>query len=255
MKMKNKLLKNKGLERFSSTKTLWVMVLVGVIFLCLPSINAQTDDKISYEPNETMHLVLICKDTNSNLCEGTDCTIDVYYPNMTLYQQNKPMIHNSTNFYYDCPGVYLLGNYHAMANCSDGTTAGVTEWDFYVGRPSTESQSNMTILAIILLFALATLLFLGFFKTEKFIFKWSFFLFSLLFIVISLNIVSIALFNEAGTSTIRSIFDTLGAICYYMYWFIGGILLIIWILTTIASLADRKHMQQARAIGEPINFS
>ena len=226
------------------------LILVAIVFITLFSLTLTSAETIQYEPNESMELVIKCFDTDSTLCTvSSSCELDIFYPNMTIYQYNKSMTFNNTHFNYTAPPTPLLGLYHATASCHDAVTSGYTSWDFYVGRPSTEVQERTTTRAIYILFGVAVLLFVGYLKVESTPFKWSFFLFSLLFMVMALNIVSISLYDEAATSGVRFIFDQIGAACYFMYWFIGGLLLVIWVMTTIASLADRQRMKQAADVG------
>lgn len=230
-------------------------LLVGVLLVLLLPLCLGVGEELSYEPNTTMEIIIKCFDVNSNLCsDSTTCELDVFYPNMTNWIYNQTMTWNGTFFNYTAPETETLGVYHASAVCSDGSDSGYTSFDFYVGRPSTEVQSGITTTAIFILIIVAGLFFIGFIFVKKAPYKWSFFLFSLLFMVMTLNIASISLRNEAGSENIRNIFDQIGAGCYIMYWFIGGLFFFIWILTFIASLSERRHMKMAERIGMPLDF-
>lgn len=208
-------------------------------------------EELFFEPNKTIDIKAYCFDSNKSFCaSGTSCYISLFYPNTTVFVDNATMSVTGSYYNYTRNGTTKLGVYRAMINCVSGSTAfGYKDFKFYIGRPSTYVQGKTTNQAIYILFGISILLFVGFLFIEKAPFKWSFFLFSLLFLVMAINVVSITLRNEAGNENIRNIFDTLGSICYYMYWFIGGLFLMIWVLTTLASLAERKNMQQAERIG------
>ena len=225
------------------------------VFLMFFTLVSAAKEEIGFVPNQTMDIIIKCADTDAELCSATTaCNLDIFYPNMSIYIKSGIMSNNETFFSYICNATPTVGVFSAFVNCSDGTTSGYSSWSFYVGRPSTAVQISSVILAVVVLFGIAILLFYGYMKNEKFIFKWTFFLLSILFIVISVNIVSIVLRNEAGSSNIRNIFDTLGAACYWFYWLIGGLLLTFWIMTTIASIGNRQNMKRAAAIGEPLDM-
>jgi len=231
------------------------LFLLFIIMMSLPLINA-VGEEISYEPNTTLDMSLECFDTDSALCgSGTSCNVTVYYPNNTLWFSSHPMTNQGDYFNYTSNVTDVLGPYKRVFVCSDGSTSGYTTDKFYVGSPSTEVQYKATITAISVLFGVAILLFLGFLFTPKEMYapRWTFFLLAILFIVISVNVVSISLHNEAGNSNIRNIFDQLGALCYYMYWFIGGLMLSMWILTVLATLASNSNIKKAERIGSMEN--
>lgn len=230
------------------------LISLVLVLIALPLCSA-LGEVLSYAPNETMELNIKCYDTDSKLCNSaTQCEMDIFYPNMSLFLFNVSMTRNGTFFNYTAPNTPTLGVYKVSTFCHDAITNGYSNFDFYVGYPSTDVQQTSTSIAIIVLIIIGVVLFVSFFLTQSIPFKWSFFLFGLLFFVIALNVVSISLTNEAGSENIRNIFDQLGAICYYIYWFIGGLLLMIWIFTTIASISDRQRMKQAEEVGAPTDF-
>lgn len=228
------------------------MAITLLLFISTLPSSSGAGEVISYLPNETMRITVVCKDTSSALCSSsTACSLNIFYPNWTTFLQDQELTYNSTHFYYDTNSSWYTGVYHAVANCTDGTVYGVTDWDFYVGSPSTEVQEATTSRGIYILFGIAVLFFIAFLTIKQPTYKWSFFMFSLLFLVAALNIASISLRNEASSQNIINIFDTIGAISYYMIWFFGGLIIIIWILTFIASLADKKKMREYERIGQP----
>ncbi len=228
-----------------------ILFLICMMFLVAPII--AEGEELAFEPNSTMDLKAYCFDVNESHCaSGTACQISIFYPNTTVWIGNASMSVTSNYYNYTNTSPDTLGVYKAIIDCNSGADShGYEPFRFYIGRPSTYVQEKTTSTAMYILFGVAIILFVGFLfvPKEKASFRWTFFLLSVLFIVITINVVSIMLYNEAGNENIRSIFDTLGAICYYMYWFIGGLMLIIWILTTIATLAERKNMRQAEMIG------
>jgi hypothetical protein len=230
-----------------------ILILIGIL-LALPLISA-VDDDLFFEPNQTIELNVFCFDANSSLCNSsTQCEVTIFYPNSTIYDNNRSMTFNDNYFNYSANSSAILGVYSYMVHCHVADSEGYQTADFYVGRPSTAIQEATTTRAIYVLVVIAALLFVGFVFVKKAPFKWSFFLISLLFLTMAINTASISLRNEAGSENIRQIFDQIGAGCYVMYYFIGGLMAMIWTLTLLGSLANKKNMRIAREIGRPINM-
>lgn len=236
----------------------WTYLFIGIMILFNLTFISAVGEEVFFEPNTTMDLKVYCFDTSSALCDaGVSCYLNTFYPNMTPFKTGLYMSFNSSSNYfnYTINGTTIVGAYKAITSCNDSTNSGYSSFDFYVGRPSTDVQVKMIITAIVGLLIIASLLFVGFLKIESFPFKWTMFMFSFLFFLMTVNIISISLRNEAGNENIINIFDTLTAGCYYLYWFTGGLLLIIWTLTFIAQLADKKHMRMAEQVGANMNFT
>lgn len=239
---------------FPMRKTL-LLIFMGLLLIHLV---AAEGEEMFFEPNTTMDIKVFCFDTDSSLCAtGVSCKLDTFYPNMSPFRTNLDMQYQSTSNYFNYSiinGTGFVGPYNAVATCNDSITSGYSSFVFYVGKPSTEVQVRMVTISIIVLLVVASLLFYGFLVIKSFPFKWSMFMFSFLFFLMVINIVSIQLMNEASNENVRGIFDTLAGGVYYLYWFTGGILLIIWVLTFMAQLADKQHLRMAEQIGTPTRY-
>jgi len=240
-------------NKFSFMKiVMFFLIIIGIGF-----VNAD-GEQLSFDSNGSIDIKSYCFDSNKSFCaSGTHCQISLFYPNSTILIDNGSMSRTNDYYNYSTTSPKTLGVYKGMIHCISGSVGnGYKDFKFYVGKPSTYVQGKITSTSIYILFGVAILLFLGFLFTPKEYtpFKWTFFLLSILFMVISINVVSISLWNEAGNENLRNIFDTLGAICYYMYWFIGGLFLMIWILTFLGTLADKKSMKKAMEVGMPMRM-
>ncbi len=231
-----------------------IIIILMCMVLILPMVSA-VGEEASYPPNITMDIILKCFNIDSNLCSATTtCQMEILFPNKSFFIYNGSMTNNGTHFNYTTPRTSTLGIYDRIFTCSDGSTSGYATDHFYVGKPSTDVQTQTTTRSIYILFAIAILFFVLFFKLTSFPFKWSCLLLGLLFVMITLNVVSISLYDEAASSGIRLIYDKIAAFSMYGYWFLGIIFAVIWVLTMLASLADRKNMRQARAAGEDVDL-
>lgn len=224
--------------------------------MCLASPILADEEELYFEPNETMDLKVYCFDVNNSFCNSTtNCQITIFYPNSTRYAYNQSMDYSNNYFNYTANASETLGAYSTIAYCQSGGSEGYLSFDFYVGRPSTDPQIKTTILGIVILLSIAALFFIGFLFIKKDLFKWSFFLFAILFFVITINIVSISLRNEAGSENIRNIFDKIGAVSYYMYWMCFGLIAIIWMFAVIMTIGNKWKMRRAAQVGQPMDFS
>lgn len=216
-------------------------------------------EELSYTPNETMDLKAHCFDENKTECApGTTCRITIYYPNNSVFVNNQSMFRDTGNTFYNytAAATSTLGVYNAVIDCNSAATAsGYESSKFYVGNPSTEVQTMAINAALYILFGVAILLFIGFLFVKHVPLKWTFFLLSILFIVIAVNTVSISLRNEAGSENIRNIYDKIGAGAYIMYWVCAGLILFIWIFSIFNSISNKRTMEMARRVGQPMDFT
>lgn len=231
-------------ERFS-----WTFLLLAVCFLMFFSLNSVSGVEFTFQKGQNVSLIQIANATQCNI------TSIIYSPNSTTLLSDLVMTKRGVEFNYTFLQNYTqsVGRYIVSGECDHIVWA----YDFDInidGVYSTQEKTDTTNTGVYFLFGIGALLFIGFLFIEKPIFKWSFFLVSILFIVIGINVVAISIYNDLGDTPMGNIFDQIGAGCYYMYYLIGGLFLFIWVLTTIASIADRKRMKQAEDAGLPVDF-
>lgn len=170
-----------------------------------------------------------------------------------------------TNFTNEGYYYYTFSCNNSLNGCYVSVPLEVTK---HAGAISAEARSNVVTLGITLIFGIAVLFFMGFlfYKRNndeeglesgewKVPWRWTFFYLSIMFITFAINIASLSIANYLGESNIARIFDMLGALCYYFYWFIGVLLFITWVLSLLASAASKKNMQRAQQIGQPWDLS
>jgi len=236
------------------SKILFIFLFV---FLFTNLVNAE----LVFPQNKSLDLNIPCSIDGAKCSPAATCNMNMKYSNGT-YLKNYTLMDNQNNgefnITFTADEVTTNGNYVGSMYCVDGNYNGTAPIKFEInptGVEATAEKSDAVNRGIYVLFGIAALLFFGFLfaPKEKFSFRWSFFLLSILFIVIGINIVSISIHSEAVSSNIQNIFDQIGAACYIMYWFIGGLMLMMWVLTMIASLASKKNMRDAEMIGDTSN--
>lgn len=187
----------------------------------------------------------------------TNCTLHLYDLNGSHLANEKALYDNSDNDFsvtLNYNNFTRIGTHSYRITCQAPGEIGFVSNSIEVnkiGIDSTQTRNDTIRSGIYFILALSAIFFFAFIFLDTNIaaLRWTFFILFILFVVIGVNMVSITLYNEMGNTHIAAIFDQLAAASYYFYWFIGGILLIIWVLTAVASLADRKNMKQAQATG------
>ena len=197
----------------------------------------------------------------------------VKYPNSTEATIGKYMTQNGVKYTYSFCNTSAIGTY-IVTTCGDvdGNETCV-DYDFDVnvlGLETTGARSDASSRGAYFLFGLATLFFIAFIFTEgektiikenglvevknRTVIKWTFFLISVLFLMTATNIIFISIYNEVGDTQIGAIFDKMAAGSTYAFWGVFVIMVFIWVYASIATLADRKRMQQAEDTGMPLDF-
>lgn len=193
-------------------------------------------------------------------CDVVNCSdnnnITILYPNTTILIDNELMTAGAGFIYYSLTATQtnLTGEYAVYVD-GDGLTDYQTS--FVVnnnGENISDAAAESVTRGIYVLLVISVLFFIGFYWNKEPVWKWTFFLLGLMFLIVTLNLVGISIHNYSLESDVFNVFDKIGAISYFMIWFVGGLLLMIWILKVLASLAERRNMAAAQAVGSPLNL-
>lgn len=242
------------------TLIFWAAFIFGLI---LPLGSAQINWD-SVKQNECINLDQTCA-----TCTTVNITF-VGFPNDTAIFPNYEMTKNGSKFNYSFCSTTGIGSYHITLQGDKGGTATTEEGYFEVTGSGFEESSSFNR-ATYFLFGIAALFFLGFLfipsKEQKMNengivedvaanvpLRWTFFLLFIMFLMLGTNVTFISIYNSMGDTNVGAIFDKLSVGSLYMFWFSFGILLILWLFMTIATLADRKRTKQAELIGSPTSF-
>lgn len=175
------------------------------------------------------------------------------YPNSTMVVLNQVMIKNGIEY------TYLLEN-ASEKGCQTYTVYGdkdgeleTESFDLIInptGIYSTETKTESISRAIYFTLILGILFFVGFlFMKSKVPVKWTMFIFALFFFLITLNLLFVGLQDEVVNPRIESFFDSFTAISFYVYWFLAGVLSIIWFLTFIQTWLLKKNQSSFNKYG------
>jgi len=158
------------------------------------------------------------------------------------------------DFNYTYKNSDIVGEYINTMTCKQGGNNGTGTFTVEITPTgdsiSKEAQASSVTRSIVVILIIAVLFFIAFLFITHPPLKWSFFLLAIFFLVMTVNVVSISLSNEAGNKNISNIFDKLGALSYYMYYFVAGLIIFIWIFSIFNTLANKKTMREAYAVGD-----
>lgn len=229
------------------TKNL-LYIMIGMFLISLVSASTLG----TYKKDDCINLHQVCDN-----CTYVNLTT-VLLPNSTIYTYNREMTKTGEDYNFTFCNTSDIGDY-LYNTCGDKDGSVVCEnIEFKVnaiGFESTDARSSATNRGIYLILIIAALFFIGFIFVDKTVFKWSMFLLFVLFLMMGVNMTFITLYNEIGDTSIGAVYDRFAAFSSYMFWFTFGLLLAIWVLSTLATLSDRRRMNQARAVGEPVDFN
>lgn len=228
----------------SNVAWLIVLGLLSVMPLC---------SAFTFKQSEQFDLKIPCI-INEAPCGKTSaiCNITIVYPNGTFLLSDKKMTGQNGGIFNYSFNSSVIGEHPTTIFCTEKGLNGTSTFDINInslGLESTDSRKDAANRGVYFLFGIGALFFVGFLFTEKWIFKWTFFCFALLFVLFGINVLSLTIYNDIGKTNIGAIFDQLAAASFMLVWFVLGIMLFMWVLATVASVADRTRMKQAEAVG------
>jgi len=196
--------------------------------------------RVNSAPSDSITAMITITDENNNIVVG--------YAPMTYDSTNKTFNYTLTDDKTGQNGLYK--------RCIDATAFGINQskcFDFYINPTGIEPSDQRTeslSRTIYFIFAISIMLFIAFlFTTESTPVKWTFFVLCFLFFLIGTNFVFITLQDEVVNPKIEAFFSSFTAISFIMYWFIAGILIIIWAFTFMNTWIYTKNLKNARRYG------
>lgn len=226
---------------------LFILLLLGMMVLAGAS--AET-----YKVNTPTDLKFTC--TVNNAIPSASATYNItisYLKNGTALVNNRlatPRGQGAFNYTVTFPE---NGDYVVEQFCYDGAYSYSNTELINVnpqGIEPTQMRTEATTRAIYIMFIVSVLLFVAFlFTRESLPTKWTFFIISIIFFVIGLNLTFITLADEVINPQIEGFFDGFSAISFYFYWFAGGMLIFLWFFTFINTWLYKSNMDKLRRFG------
>lgn len=222
--------------------------LIFIFIFLIALISASTGTLGTYKKGDCVELMQICDNCTYNNISS------VVYPNLTIAESNLVMS-TIDNIYYNysycntsVSGIYKVLGYGNL----DGLK---TPWAYeFEINPSgiipTDQRTESVSRGIYFTLVIAILFFITFiFSKQKLAIKWTYFGLSILFFLITLNILFVGLQSEVVDSNLESFFDGFTAIFWYIFWFVSGLLILLWAFTFIQTYLYRKNMRNIQRFG------
>lgn len=163
----------------------------------------------------------------------------ISYPNSTIAVSNQPMIQNGLSFTYSFCDTNTSGTYNYDYYDAEGNTF-VNEFQINpIGIESTQGRTDALSRAIWIVFGIAILLFVSFMFIVHPSAKYISLIFCFIFILVGINLVSATLNQEVVAPAIIELFNFITAASFYFYWLAGGLICVILILTTFATIWEK----------------
>lgn len=193
---------------------------------------------------------------NGTYCSGSAlCNLTIWDSNKNIIINNQLMTNQVSfhNYSLNSTQTSSLGEHEVTVVCSDGSLSNFETFYYEVNpqgiRPSAE-RADAQSRGIWALLGTAALLFIGFlFLRDSPPVKWTFFLTSIIFFVAGLNIIFISMSDEVINPTLINLFDSFSAFSFYFYWFAGGLLAIMWLMTFMNTWILKKNEENLNKYG------
>ena len=185
--------------------------------------------------------------------DATAIDISIYFPNSTAIVENQAMSNlygNIWEYQLDGNDTATLGKY--IYDYCDQNGDNCQENFFTITNSGIEFQEDsqtFLIIAIIFLFVVGGLFFVGFVKEDRMQVKWSLFLVGFLFCLAAFNIISVTIYDNITSTALISFFDSVTAIMFIVFWISFGLLAVMWFLTLLRAILFKKSMKQAAKFG------
>jgi len=230
------------------------LVFFFALLLILPLVSGSS----FYIPQNTNYSIKFNCEIDGAVCTDTaTCNVSIDYPNTSVMIDNQAatLISNARyNYTLESPNSSIVGeDYTLTMVCYDGQVNGSQSLTYGVNpsgiRPSEQRTATLTR-SIYFIFIIGILLFLAFLFTSKSPpAKWTFFAFSVVFFLMGINIIFVSLQDEIVNPKLSTFFSSFTTISWIFYWFIGGLLIIMWALTFLNTWILKKNQDAARRYG------
>ena len=234
-------------------KKIYLLIIVGIFLINLTVVVIAEAPTIAFVvPNSEIYNVKFSCENQGAMCSATaTCNISINYANSSELINNGACTNlNNGYFNYTLSAAQTSANgeYSARASCIDGI-ANATSTFYYKVNPSgvrtSDASTESLTRSIYFLFGFSLLFFIAFFfvKSSKPV-KWTLFILGFIFFLAGLNLLSVGLQDEVMNPRLETFFDHFTAISFIMYWFCGGVLIIMWILTFFQTVFYKKNLRR-----------
>lgn len=226
------------------TKNLFWCLGVLLILVMIPLVAAEV-----YQTGSTVDIKQPCFNGGNFCSSSAQCNLSVFTPKNVdlvsgLGMTNQIAFHNYT---LNSTQLNESGIYTYCVTCVDGDINGSSCFEFTINPPGidpSESRTDALTRSIYIFFALAVLLFIGSFFVDLTPLRWSMVIIGGIFVIISINVLSVSLQDEVVNSNLERLLDVVTASSILLYWFAAGLIFIIWTITVLMSIVSKQNARK-----------
>lgn len=223
---------------------IFCLLLISLLTL----VSAATGVLGTYQKDECIDLIQICDNCTYNNISS------VIYPNLSIAESNLAMGSTDALYYnYTYCNTSVSGVYKVLGYGDDDGIRTPWAYEFTInpsGIIPTDQRTESVSRGVYFTLIIAILFFITFiFSKQKLVIKWTYFGFALLFFLITLNILFVGLESEVVDPRLETFFDGFTAIFWYIFWFVGALLILMWMFTFLQTYLYRKNMNDMQRFG------
>lgn len=227
------------------------LILPGfLVFLLFLSTITAVEHIGSFPKDRIMNISQPCSN-----CTSVNVT-SIYFLRNSTYIVNVVEVMNNvagTEYIYVCDNCSnISGDYRVTGQADLDGEQEVWVYDYTInpqGIDASDQRTESLSRALYFIFGIGLIIFVAFLFSTKPPIKWTFFIVSLVFFMIGLNIISITLVDEVVNPRLEDFFDSFTAIAFYFYWFAAGLIGIMWFFAFFNTWIYRKNLNNIRRYG------
>lgn len=190
-------------------------------------------------------------------CDSSySCTFTIIAPDKTILISKNLTTHSGDVYSYTLNSTQTSQNglHEVISYCTNVTYSGKESFYYEINPAGVRNSMIRTVtisIGIVFMFIIAILLFMAFITySGKSPMKLTYMILSFTFFLISLNLITVSLADVIINPRLTSFFDSFTAISFILYWFLGGLLILLWMYTTYNTLIYKKMLSDAHKYGE-----
>lgn len=233
----------------------WHLIILTLLIALFLVSAVSAEPSYVFKKDSNVDLKISCFDNQNNFCNNnTICQLNINYPNQSNLVSNGTMSFNNNffNLTLDANQTKVSGEYSVIASCQ-GNLSAFSTFTYEInptGIRAREERTQAVTRSTYIIFGIAVIFFLAFlFIGESAPIRWTFFILSMIFILVGINVIFVSLQDEVVNPNLENLFSFITAASFYLYWFAGGLLLIIWILTFLNTWFYKKNKKEFEKYG------
>lgn len=228
-----------------------VIVLSCLIFIIFIS----GAEALTLPQNQTAQICHAVR-VDDGIVSGVECNITILHPNSSRLIDFQPMDDEIDRFCFNLTGTQttIKGIYDYEVTCVAPNGNNETQSFNYIvnlgGVEPSQQRTDTITRSIYFMFGIGIILFLGFFFTKNVPIKWTYFLLSLLFFLIAINILFVSLQDEIVNPTMENLFSFFTTVSFIIYRFIAFLIGALWVVTIFVTIFIKMKNSKARRFAE-----